>query len=109
MPKKKIVDEGPQVVEVHAEQPLLAQVLHHARQLPPRARAVYVTEVCRTCGDVIALTPMTTWMGHVVTTLERLDAAAGEEHALTFTRELKHLLPVLAIRAEEGSWCWIKR
>ena len=108
MSKKKIVDDGPQVVEVPAELPLLAQVLHHTHQLSPRARAAYVTEVCQGCADVIALTPMTTWMGHVVTILQRLDAAAGEEHALTFTRELKHLLPVLAIRAQEGSWCWSK-
>ncbi|HNT74354.1 MAG TPA: hypothetical protein PKH77_04950 [Anaerolineae bacterium] len=102
---KRIVGEGPHVVETPAGVPLLAQVLHRARQMSSRARAPYVTEVCQTCGDVIALTPVTLWSGYVVTLLQRLETAAGEkEHAPNFAQVLGTLEAALQARAASGSW-----
>ncbi|MBN2003957.1 MAG: hypothetical protein JXA21_11435 [Anaerolineae bacterium] len=78
-------DPGPNVFRVAAPASAAAQMLVLARQVPARRRAEHVREVCQGCADVIALTPMTTWVEHLVVLMERLEANSGD---VRFQREL---------------------
>ena len=93
MPKR--MDNGPVVFDVPPQRSLLAQVRQRAGELRARERAAYITAVCQTCGEIIALAPNATWGGHIVTVLQGLENAAGEQQRAVFARELQRAMALV--------------
>lgn len=99
MPRK--TDPGLNVFSVAAPASAAAQMLVLARQIPARKRVEHVREVCQGCADVIALTPMTTWVEHLVILMERLEANSGD---VRFDRELGRFNLALQARLSGEAW-----